>query len=167
MKNSQALWGAFSCSTSYNSPFLKDIFNHILEYWNYFTFKVFKASNRQPFICIKTNCISFLLNFLKQILFVQPKIYNLQPKPLDQFLVKQTTFRIYIRSCRCIFILCFRSRLRKAGGKSFGNSVYNIDFEHEYPDGVTPPLFGAKYNFHLEGVVDCPEFLVHFPTLRE
>ena len=27
------------------------------------------------------------------------------------------------------------------------------------------PLFGAKYQFHLEGVVDCPEFLVHFPTL--
>jgi hypothetical protein len=22
------------------------------------------------------------------------------------------------------------------------------------------PLFGAKYQFHLEGVVDCPEFLV-------
>lgn len=27
------------------------------------------------------------------------------------------------------------------------------------------PIFGAKYNFHLEGVVDCPEFLVFFPTL--
>jgi mRNA (guanine-N7-)-methyltransferase len=27
------------------------------------------------------------------------------------------------------------------------------------------PLFGAMYNFHLEDVVECPEFLVHFPTL--
>lgn len=27
------------------------------------------------------------------------------------------------------------------------------------------PIFGAKYNFHLEGVVDCPEFLVNFPVL--
>lgn len=29
------------------------------------------------------------------------------------------------------------------------------------------PLFGAKYNFHLEGVVDCPEFLVYFPVLEK
>lgn len=27
------------------------------------------------------------------------------------------------------------------------------------------PIFGAKYNFSLEGVVDCPEFLVYFPVL--
>lgn len=27
------------------------------------------------------------------------------------------------------------------------------------------PIFGAKYNFNLEGVVDCPEFLVYFPVL--
>ena len=48
-------------------------------------------------------------------------------------------------------------------GDSFGNSVFNIkpvskeDF----------PLFGAKYDFHLEGVVDCPEFLVHLPTMEK
>lgn len=29
------------------------------------------------------------------------------------------------------------------------------------------PLFGAKYNFHLEGVVDCPEFLVYFPVFEK
>ena len=29
------------------------------------------------------------------------------------------------------------------------------------------PLFGAKYDFHLEGVVDCPEFLVHMPTMEK
>lgn len=27
------------------------------------------------------------------------------------------------------------------------------------------PLFGAKYDFRLDSVVECPEFLVHFPTL--
>jgi len=45
------------------------------------------------------------------------------------------------------------------------NSVYGIDFNPALSETEAPPLFGAKYNFHLEGVVDCPEFLVHFPTL--
>lgn len=49
-------------------------------------------------------------------------------------------------------------------GNSFGNSVFSVDFE-EGSLGKTLPLFGAKYNFHLTEVVDCPEFLVHFPTL--
>lgn len=53
-------------------------------------------------------------------------------------------------------------RQREAQSKSFGNEVYNIEF---VCDTEKPPLFGAKYKFHLEGVVDCPEFLVHFPTL--
>ena len=47
------------------------------------------------------------------------------------------------------------------------NSVYSVNFEAPLSDTEPPPLFGAKYNFHLEGVVDCPEFLVHFPTLIE
>ena len=29
------------------------------------------------------------------------------------------------------------------------------------------PAYGNRYNFHLEGVVDCPEFLVSFPVLME
>lgn len=29
------------------------------------------------------------------------------------------------------------------------------------------PLFGCKYDFNLEGVVDVPEFLVYFPLLNE
>lgn len=55
-------------------------------------------------------------------------------------------------------------RLRAAGpdARRFGNDVYSIEFDCE-TDPL--PLFGAKYQFHLEGVVDCPEFLVHFPTL--
>merc|ERR1712107_163528 len=50
------------------------------------------------------------------------------------------------------------------GGNSFGNSVFSVSFKDE--DLKKPkPLFGAEYNFHLTEVVDCPEFLVHFPTL--
>lgn len=45
---------------------------------------------------------------------------------------------------------------------SFGNSVFNIKASSK--DNF--PLFGAKYMFYLEGVVDCPEFLVHFPTME-
>ncbi|KAK3923836.1 mRNA cap guanine-N7 methyltransferase [Frankliniella fusca] len=56
------------------------------------------------------------------------------------------------------------SRARKAGGKKFGNDVYSVEFETPLDDEKPPPIFGAKYNFHMEGVVDCPEFLVHFPT---
>ncbi|XP_005187370.2 mRNA cap guanine-N7 methyltransferase [Musca domestica] len=56
-------------------------------------------------------------------------------------------------------------RLRASpNGRSFGNEVYNIEF---CSDTNPPPFFGAKYQFHLEGVVDCPEFLVHFPTLEK
>nr|CAD7403590.1 unnamed protein product [Timema cristinae] len=57
------------------------------------------------------------------------------------------------------------SRAKKAGGRSFGNDLYRVEFEHD-PCTRRVPLFGAKYGFHLEGVVDCPEFLVHFPTLE-
>lgn len=55
------------------------------------------------------------------------------------------------------------ARARKSGSNIYGNSVYKVvlDFDHT----IKPALFGAKYNFHLDGVVDCPEFLVHFPTL--
>lgn len=54
-------------------------------------------------------------------------------------------------------------RQKEAGDDKFGNKIYEIKllFDLDEP----PPLFGAKYDFHLEEVVDCPEFLVHFPTL--
>ncbi|XP_020287348.1 mRNA cap guanine-N7 methyltransferase isoform X2 [Pseudomyrmex gracilis] len=58
------------------------------------------------------------------------------------------------------------SRWQKCDGNKFGNDVYSIEFLPEV-DKTKPPLFGAKYNFHLDGVVDCPEFLVHLPTLRK
>ncbi|XP_022902267.2 mRNA cap guanine-N(7) methyltransferase [Onthophagus taurus] len=55
------------------------------------------------------------------------------------------------------------ARLQKSNSNddSFGNNVYNVYFEC---NTTKPALFGAKYNFHLDGCVDCPEFLVHFPT---
>lgn len=56
-------------------------------------------------------------------------------------------------------------RLRSAEDMSFGNEVYRITFET--PDKENLPLFGAKYDFHLEGVVSCPEFLVYFPLLEK
>lgn len=54
-------------------------------------------------------------------------------------------------------------RLRDSPSLSFGNDVYSVTFKSK--DDF--PLFGTQYDFHLEGVVDCPEFLVHFPTFVE
>lgn len=53
-------------------------------------------------------------------------------------------------------------RQREAEDVSFGNDLYRITF---LCDTEQPPLFGAKYNFELDGVVNCPEFLVYFPLL--
>lgn len=57
------------------------------------------------------------------------------------------------------------SRLNKSDERSFGNEVYRIVFPEDRPEN--PPLFGDQYNFFLEGVVDCPEFLVHPTTLEK
>lgn len=53
------------------------------------------------------------------------------------------------------------ARARKSNSNSYGNDVYKVKFDC---NTNKPPFFGAKYNFHLDGVVDCPEFLVHFST---
>lgn len=53
------------------------------------------------------------------------------------------------------------ARARKSDTTSFGNAILQVTVEFDLED---PPLFGAKYNFQLDGVVNCPEFLVHFPT---
>ncbi|KAL5968200.1 mRNA cap guanine-N7 methyltransferase [Taenia solium] len=50
-------------------------------------------------------------------------------------------------------------------GRSFGNSIYSINFDVPYTTQHPPPLFGARYHFQLEGVVDCPEHLVYPPLL--
>lgn len=49
-------------------------------------------------------------------------------------------------------------------GLTFKNEVVSVRFDkpvHEYP------LFGAKFGFELHEVVNCPEYLVHFPLLVE
>ena len=61
-------------------------------------------------------------------------------------------------------LLYFSKRLRESDSMSFGNDVYQVTYLGEDKENI--PLFGAKYDFHLEGVVDCPEFLVHFPLLE-
>lgn len=52
------------------------------------------------------------------------------------------------------------SRAKKSPNGDFGNRIYNIKLLFDVEKGY--PLFGGKYDFHLEGVVDCPEFLVNF-----
>lgn len=56
-------------------------------------------------------------------------------------------------------------RLRASDDMSFGNEVYQITFQT--PDKKNLPLFGAKYDFQLDRVVNCPEFLVYFPLLEK
>ncbi|XP_076059959.1 RNA guanine-7 methyltransferase isoform X2 [Oratosquilla oratoria] len=56
------------------------------------------------------------------------------------------------------------SHLERSEGNTFGNDVFRIEFPEDRPED--PPLFGDRYNFFLEGVVNCPEFLVHFATLE-
>ncbi|KAI7854631.1 guanine-N(7)-methyltransferase domain-containing protein [Circinella umbellata] len=62
-----------------------------------------------------------------------------------------------------------RVREQPKGVYKFGNSIYHIDFEdtikdEEKNEGFTK--FGCKYMFHLEDAVDCPEYLVHWPTFE-
>lgn len=57
------------------------------------------------------------------------------------------------------------TRARKSPSATFGNRIYNIKLLFDPKEGY--PLFGAKYDFHLEGVVDCPEFLVNFEMLEK
>lgn len=56
------------------------------------------------------------------------------------------------------------TRMKNHSG-AFGNDIYRVEPLFDWKEGF--PLFGAKYDFHLEGVVDCPEYLVYFPTLVE
>ncbi|XKL60618.1 hypothetical protein PGB90_007675 [Kerria lacca] len=53
-------------------------------------------------------------------------------------------------------------RQKKVNQTTFGNDIFKIQFICDVKKQF--PLFGAKYEFFLEDVVNCPEFLVHFPT---
>uniref|UniRef100_A0A2K5QWC8 mRNA cap guanine-N(7) methyltransferase n=1 Tax=Cebus imitator TaxID=2715852 RepID=A0A2K5QWC8_CEBIM len=54
-------------------------------------------------------------------------------------------------------------RLEASETESFGNEIYTVKFQKK----GDYPLFGCKYDFNLEGVVNVPEFLVYFPLLNE
>ncbi|KAG8442240.1 hypothetical protein GDO86_011148 [Hymenochirus boettgeri] len=54
-------------------------------------------------------------------------------------------------------------RLEASDTDSFGNDVYTVQFQEK----GNYPLFGCKYDFNLEGVVNVPEFLVYFPVVVE
>ncbi|KAL1916688.1 uncharacterized protein VTP21DRAFT_5392 [Calcarisporiella thermophila] len=54
-------------------------------------------------------------------------------------------------------------KLKSVEGLEIGNSIYSIRFDQR----ESFPLFGCRYNFHLEDAVDCPEYLVHFPTFQK
>ncbi|KAA0186648.1 hypothetical protein HAZT_HAZT008182 [Hyalella azteca] len=55
-------------------------------------------------------------------------------------------------------------KLSSEKSNAFGNEVFRIEFPDDRPE--VPLLFGDRYQFFLEGAVDCPEFLVHQPTLK-
>ena len=59
------------------------------------------------------------------------------------------------------------SRLKKSETDSFGNELYNIKFylNEEQADKTSFPLFGMKFNFQLDSVVECPEYLLNFDVL--
>ncbi|KAI9499274.1 guanine-N(7)-methyltransferase domain-containing protein [Zychaea mexicana] len=62
-----------------------------------------------------------------------------------------------------------RVREQPKGVNKFGNSIYHIDFEDTIQDENKETgfsKFGCKYMFHLEDAVDCPEYLVHWPTFE-
>ncbi|MCA8837791.1 MAG: hypothetical protein K8963_08075 [Proteobacteria bacterium] len=48
----------------------------------------------------------------------------------------------------------------------FGNEIFTVTLDPSLDPRDTLPLFGSKYNFKLHGVVDLPEYLVHFPTFQ-
>jgi mRNA (guanine-N7-)-methyltransferase len=56
-------------------------------------------------------------------------------------------------------------RLRKSDDFSFGNEIYNIKFLN-LDDKNHIDLFGVKFDFQLDNVVECPEFLLNFEAFK-
>ena len=92
-------------------------------------------------------------------------LLDIQYNPLFDIVTGSFPFRQRVQDLCYLasFFICFSRRLEKSEDLSFGNDVYRVTFEKK--DDY--PLFGCKYDFHLEGVVDCPEFLVYFPLLEK
>ncbi|UJR35509.1 hypothetical protein I4U23_028263 [Adineta vaga] len=62
-------------------------------------------------------------------------------------------------------------RCRKSPDQTISNNVFKVVFDSSINLNTTDteaiPLFGAKYHFSLDDVVDCPEYLVYFPLLEK
>ncbi|KRZ67988.1 mRNA cap guanine-N7 methyltransferase [Trichinella papuae] len=58
------------------------------------------------------------------------------------------------------------SQCRSSADGRFRNSVCQIQMQNSTHDGPLP-LFGANYDFQLEGVVNCYEYLIYFPLLEK
>lgn len=62
-------------------------------------------------------------------------------------------------------------RCRNSPSQSISNDVFSVKFDPSIDISQTSeepiPLFGAKYHFSLDEVVDCPEYLVYFPLLEQ
>jgi len=56
-------------------------------------------------------------------------------------------------------------RLRNAKDFSFGNEIYNIKFLN-LDDKHQIDLFGVKFDFQLDNVVECPEYLLNFEAFK-
>lgn len=62
-------------------------------------------------------------------------------------------------------------RCRQSDNLHLSNDVYeikfdpSIDWKREETNSI--PLFGAKYHFTLDELVDCPEYLLYFPLLEK
>lgn len=65
----------------------------------------------------------------------------------------------------------FRQLCREAPNQTISNDVFRVHFDESVDlkceKDQRIPLFGVKYHFTLEEVVDCPEYLVYFPLLKE
>lgn len=71
------------------------------------------------------------------------------------------------KRCQQSSLPLFRHFLRKGENAVYRNNVLTIDYADKSVDMQThqPPLFGAKLNFALDEVVNCPEYLAYFPLL--
>ena len=60
---------------------------------------------------------------------------------------------------------------RESPNQTVSNDVFSIRFDSSIDLSSTTneaiPLFGAKYDFSLDELVDCPEYLVYYPLLKQ
>ncbi|KAI8142043.1 guanine-N(7)-methyltransferase domain-containing protein [Fennellomyces sp. T-0311] len=100
--------------------------------------------------------------------------YGFEKEEMARTMLRNVTSNLkpggrYIGTMPDAYWIVKRVREQPEGVYSFGNSIYRIDFEDTIKDPskeVGFSKFGCKYMFHLEDAVDCPEYLVHWPTFE-